>query len=232
MRVHGSVWPSLPRAGTMCAALVLCTLPFSSTSLVAQAAPEFGVALRGGSVGFGPEVTLRLTDRLAVRGGVGWLPFEYESTYDDTRYSVAPPGRYLTLSADLSLVGPLRLTGGLLRRSGPVTFDADLEGESEVGDGSYDATGRLEGEVRSAETAPYLGLGFGHAAGSGFGIFLDLAVAFTGDPDLTLEASGPITESPGFDEDLERERSRAQDELDTYYRYWPVVNLGVRLPVG
>lgn len=234
MRRNGFSGRSVPDRGNEFLLVALCALALGAApaTLAAQNGPDFGVAVRGGTTGVGPEVSLRLTDRIALRSALGWLPYEYESSYDDTRYTVTPPGRYLSVTADLSIVGPLRLTGGLLHRSGPITFDADLEGGSQVGDGTYSSTGRLEGEVRSAETAPYLGLGLGRAAGPGFGLYVDLAVAFIGDPDLVLEASGPITENPGFESDLERERMRAEDDLDTYYRYWPIVSLGVRLPVG
>jgi hypothetical protein len=63
------------------------------------------------------------------------------------------------------------------------------------------------------------------------GVYLDVAVAFTGDPDLTLEASGPITQQPSFQAELEREQARAQEDLDSYYRYWPLLSFGVRFGV-
>jgi hypothetical protein len=198
----------------------------------AQVPGGLAVSVKAGTAGVGGEVAVPMSPRLALRGGLGWLPIEYHGTYAEQRYRIEPPGTYLTVGADLTLLGPLRLMGGFLRRSEPVRFDADLEGESRVGDQTYTAEGRLQGEVRSATTAPYLGLGLGRTVGSGLGVYLDLAVAFTGDPELDLDASGPITEAPGFQADLERERTRAQAELDAYYRYWPVISLGVRIGLG
>jgi hypothetical protein len=200
-------------------------------TLTAQAPGQVSVALKAGTVGVGGDVAFALTDRLTLRAGLGLLPIEYDGTFDDQDYRVEPPPRYLTLGADVHLVGPLRLIGGLVHRSDPVRFEADLEGSVEIGDRTYTSEGFLEGEVESATVAPYLGFGLGRSVGRGLGVYLDVAVAFTGDPDLTLEASGPITEQPGFQTELEREQARAQEDLDSYYRYWPVLSFGVRLGV-
>lgn len=234
MEAPRSLRTRVTEAGNLCRMLLPVVILASAAwpHPVHAQTPRLAVAARAGTAGLGGEVALGLTPRLSLRGGVGWLPFEYEATYDDQRYSVDPPGRYLTLQADLALVGPLRFTGGLLHRSGPVVFDADLQGQVEVGDQTYTSEGRLDGEVHSAATSPFLGLGIGHTVGSGMGIYLDVAVAFTGDPDLELVASGPITQEPGFQAELEREQARAEADLNDYYRYWPVVSLGVRWGLG
>lgn len=200
-------------------------------ALTAQAPGQVSVALKAGTVGVGGDVAFALTDRLTLRGGLGLLSIAYDGTFDDHDYRIEPPARYLTLGADLHLLGPLRLIGGLLHRSDPVRFESDLEGSVEIGDQTYTSEGSLNGEVESADLAPYLGLGLGRSVGRGLGIYLDVAVAFTGDPDLTLEASGPITQQPGFQAELERERARAEEDLDSYYRHWPVLSFGVRLGV-
>lgn len=235
-RTHRTSFPvqgtsSVSFAALAAFALATLTVLAAPQSARAQDDGRLSVALQAGTVGLGVEAALAIAPRLTARAGLGWLPFEYDGTFDDQRYSVSPPGRYLTLGADLQLVGPLRATGGLLHRSEPVRFDADLRGTFEVGNQTYTSEGRLEGEVESSGTAPFLGLGFGSTSGSGFGVYFDLAVAFTSEPDLVLEATGPITEEPGFQAELEREQAAAQADLDTYYRYWPVVRLGVRLPI-
>jgi hypothetical protein len=231
LRPTRRVWISLPTPGLVgrCSLVVLLTAAMTPGPANAQGPRTVAVGLKVGSVGLGGDVSLGLTDRLSVRGGVGWMPFEYDGTYDGQRYRVIPPERYLTLAGDLQLVGPLRLTGGLMHRSGPVRFEADLRGDVEIGDDTYTSEGRLEGEVHSAGTAPFLALGLGRPAGSGLGFYVDLGVAFTGDPELSLEATGPITQEPGFQASLEHERSRAEADLDDYYRYWPVVSVGLRL---
>lgn len=200
-------------------------------ALTAQGPGQVSVALKAGTVGVGGDVAYALTDQLTLRAGLGLLPVGYDGTFDDQEYRIEPPGRYLTLGADLHLLGPLRLIGGLLHRSEPVHFEADLEGSVEIGDQTFTSEGSLEGEIESASVAPYVGFGLGRSVGRGLGVYLDVAVAFTGDPDLTLEASGPITQEPGFQTELEREQALAQEDLDSYYRYWPVLSIGVRLGV-
>ncbi|NIR80887.1 MAG: hypothetical protein GWO00_21790, partial [Gemmatimonadetes bacterium] len=48
----------------------------------------------------------------------------------------------------------------------------------------------LTGRIHSGERAPYLLVGFGKHTAPGFGLFLDVGAAFTGDPEVTLDAEG------------------------------------------
>ena len=196
------------------------------------AAQGLSVGAKIGTVGVGGEAALGLTPNLTIRGGIGFMPFDFESDIEDIDYSVEPPGMFMTAGVDLKLVGPLRLMGGFLYRSEGIAFAADVSGSTEVGDETFTSNGTLEGLVDSSTLSPYLGIGIGHAPGSGVGVFLDMAVAFTGDPTLELSATGPISQEPGFAAELERERSRAEEDLGQYYRYWPILSFGIRFGIG
>jgi hypothetical protein len=196
------------------------------------AAQGLSVGAKIGTVGVGGEVALGLTSHLTIRGGIGFMPFEIDSDIDGIPYTVEPPGTFLTAGVDLKLLGPLRLMGGFLYRSDGISVLADVTGSTEVGDETFTSSGTLAGLVDSSTLSPFVGIGIGHATGSGVGIFLDMAVAFTGDPTLELSATGPISQEPGFAAELERERSRAEEDLGEYYRYWPILSFGIRFGIG
>jgi hypothetical protein len=59
---------------------------------------------------------------------------------------------------------------------------------------------------------------------------MDFGVAFVGDPDVTLSASGPISFVPGIEEDLEKEARAIEEDAAPYLKYWPILSFGVRLP--
>jgi hypothetical protein len=71
-----------------------------------------------------------------------------------------------------------------------------------------------------------LGLGFGRYGDGRVGVTLDLGVAFMGENDLLLSASGPIASDATFRQELEKERVSVEADLRRYTRLFPVLNLG------
>lgn len=207
--------------------LIVATL----LGLTASGAAAQGVAIapKIGSTGFGGDLILSLAPKLALKGGVGVSLVEFDLDLDSQQYLVEPPPIFVTAAIDIRLTGPVRIMAGLLHRTDDVRFGGDLNGAVEIGDESFNAPGRLEGALLSTATAPFLGLGLGSLGRGGMGLYLDLAVAFTGDPDVELTGSGAITAEPNFDVELEKERLSILGEIDEYYRYWPILNLGFRI---
>ncbi len=207
--------------------LILATLLGLAPS--ALAAQGVAIAPKVGSTGVGGDLILSLAPKLALKGGVGFSLVEFDLDLDNQRYRVEPPPVFVTAAIDIRVTGPLRIMAGLLHRTDDVRFGGDLTGAVEIGDESFNAPGRLEGALLSTATAPFLGLGLGSLGRGGMGLYLDLAVAFTGDPDVELTGSGAITAEPNFDVELEKERLSILGEIDEYYRYWPILNLGFRI---
>jgi hypothetical protein len=213
------------------AVLATSTLPAGATG------QGFAVGPKLGSTGLGADVIVSLAPKLALKGGVGFSLGHFDLDLgcgrdpDCTTYRVEPPPMFLTGAIDIRLAGPVRIMAGLLYRSDDTHFGGDLDGPSLIGDETFSGPGRLDGALVSAETAPFLGIGFGSLGGTGFKVYLDVALAFAGDPDVELMGSGAITSEAGFAAALERERLRILDDIDNYYQYWPVVNLGFRFGI-
>lgn len=205
---------------------------------IPQSLPAQGVGFgaRAGTLGFGAEAALGLSDHIVVRGGLGSFFFEFDGEYDGVDYTVSPPSMTGTLGVDLyPTSGSFRLMAGIMFRDGDFELESgDLSqaGSIEIGDTQYDEAGTLTGAFATKSTAPFVGLGFGHHSRGGFGVFLDLGVAFVGEADVTMQAHGAIASVPGFQQDLDKEVQNLEDEAAPYLKYWPILSFGVKIPIN
>ncbi len=94
--------------------------------------------------------------------------------------------------------------------------------------------GSLHGRIDFPTFAPYLGIGWGRAAGGHWGFKADLGAAYQGHGRVTLTpeipAGSPILQIPGAREILDlavaREEAEAERSIAKYDVY-PVVSLGI-----
>jgi hypothetical protein len=198
---------------------------------------SIGLGARAGTLGFGAEAALSLSDNLAVRGGIGSFFYEYEDEYDDVDYTISPPSVTGTLGLDFYPTGgSFRLMAGLMFRNGDFearSGELAQAGSIEIGNDTYNGvSGTLTGIVATNSTAPFVGLGFGNHNQGGFGFFMDFGVAFVGDAEVDITPSGNIATAPNINENLAIEEQNIQDEAASYLKYWPILSLGVKIPLG
>jgi len=200
----------------------------------ARASAQISVMPKVGSTGVGADAAIELTDRLAIRGGIGWFPIEFDDLeIESNSFEGRPPDFMATAGLDLTVSGPLRLSGGLLFRSGdfelfravgpssPVTIDGTL----------YSQSGTVTVGWETSSTAPFVAVGLGGTTGSGLGLFMDLGVAFTGDPDIVGDLTGELdalVPNAAFDAEL----AAIDADIPSYAEYWPFLQLGIRIGVG
>jgi hypothetical protein len=214
-----------------CLTIALLALP------QALASQGIAVGARVGTLGLGGEAALGLSDNLVVRGGVGSFFMDYTGDMDGVEYTFTPPSITATVGVDLyPSGGSFRLMAGLMFRDGEFDVEtgplSDYEGSIEIGDEEYDEDGQLFGTLASKSTAPFVGLGFGHHTQGGFGVFMDFGVAFVGEADVTLKATGDIAAVPGFQAELDKEVQSIEDDYASYLKYWPILSFGLKIPVG
>lgn len=205
----------------------------------AASAQGVGVAGRVGTLGLGGEVAVGVGSMLQVRGGAGWFPVDFEDEYSDLEYSIEPTSPLTNVGVDLFPFGSgFRIGGGLLFISDDTRLQGIYTGEVDVGGGTYDGSlvGTLRAGVDHGGTAPYAVIGFGRGTGSGFGFFLDLGAAFLNDAKVDLTADGPLAQDQGqagqtFRANLEIERQEAEDDLNEYHRFLPIVSVGFRIGI-
>ena len=202
------------------------------------AAQAQGIAIggRAGTLGFGGEAALGLNDNFVLRGGVGSFFLDFKGDLDDVEYTVTPPSMTATVGIDLYPTGgSFRIMGGFMYRDGDFSADSEdiaAAGGVEIGDVEYTEAGTLHGTLATKSTAPFVGIGFGNHTRGGFGFFLDLGVAFVGEPDVVLEARGPLASASDLQTQLAIEEQNIEDDAGEYLKYWPIVNLGIKIPIG
>lgn len=218
-------------ASLACAA-ILGALWLLSPSPVAG---QLGVAARAGTLGIGGEAALDLSDRLALRGGIGFMPFEVSTTFDGIEAELALPESWYNVGVDLYLNRAMRIGGGFLFRSDDPRLTATPAEPVDIGGRTFtpEEIGVLTGVLRTEGRASYLLVGFGRHTSSGIGLSLDVGAAFTGDPDVTLDAEGgTFSDQAELDARLDQEAQNFEDDMKGYLRFWPIVSLGIRLGVG
>ena len=197
-------------------------------------AAQFGVAVRGSTLGIGLEASYRVTRNFGVRAGGNYFEFSKDATIENIDYTATPHFESGTLILDLyPMGGSFHLSGGMLLNRNEGRLDARLNQNIDIGGRTYtpDEVGSLVGSVEFKKTAPYLGFGF---AGRGrISILFDLGVGFTGTPRVDLIGQTPLTgaEKAEFDARVAQELAevRADIEDKSYLKLHPVLSLGIRV---
>lgn len=205
-------------------------------------AQGFAIAGRAGTLGAGGEAALGLGPNLAIRGGIGLIPLEIDATdlidANGVEAKLKLPKSWYNVGLDLYLGGGFRVGGGMMFKPDDFVMDGTLTGSAsiEIGGVTYTATdvATLEGRLVSKSSAPYALIGFGRHTKSGIGLFLDLGVALMGDPDVELSATGnpTVINSTEFQSRLAAEEQNIKDDAGTYLKYWPILNLGLKVGIG
>ena len=221
-------------------AVTVASLMFVPGAVTAQG---FGIAGRAGTLGIGAEAALGLSGPLVVRGGIGLMPLEIDPSSfwepgTDVDATLKLPETWYNIGADLYLGGSFRIGGGMLFKPDDPTLTGTLTGSAsiEIGGTTYTATDVAEvtGTLNSKDSAPYVLIGFGKHTSSGIGLFLDLGVAFLGEPEVELSAIGnaAVIGSDAFQSRLRSEEQTLEDDVGQYLKYWPLINFGLRIGVG
>lgn len=198
-------------------------------------APQVGaeglaVTAKAGTLGLGLEFSGGFNSYLNARAGINYFDYDFSEEYENIEYDME-----LELRSAAGLLdwhpagGSFRLTSGMLFNENELAAEAKPDGTYEIGDTEYPAAlvGDLTGDIDFDAYAPYVGLGWAteHGSDGGFGLSVDLGVAYQGSPDVELAASGPISVDPGFQADLAAEQKALADDLEDY-KYYPVVAVG------
>jgi hypothetical protein len=191
-----------------------------------------GLGARVGTLGLGGELALGLSERIVVRGGVGFVPFEPGRTFSDVDVSLSLPTVY-NVGVDLYLNRAMRIGGGVLFQSQDVEVNGSFDTSQDIGGSTFEPAelGVLTGVLDSRDRAPYVLIGFGPHTAAGAGLFLDLGFVYLGDPAVRLGATGG-TLSDGVDplrSALDQEAAEFEDDMPGYMKFWPIISLGFRM---
>jgi hypothetical protein len=179
-------------------------------------------------MGVGVDAAISPAPGIGLRAGANVMPVEINGEFSDVDFTVNLQSPQLTAMIDLYPFGGFRLSGGLRYSSSNIELIGDVAQSVDLGGTSYNLDS-LVGTIVTPDISPYVGIGFGNPTKRGIGIFLDAGVAYQGEPDLELDAFGNATTLPGFNTDLEEERLDIEDSLKTYFKFYPVISLGISI---
>lgn len=209
-------------------ALLGCLAVAAAPTTILAQGPSFGVAPHVGTLGLGVDVGIAVLDGVTLRAGGGVFPSDIDLTISDIKFTVDLPSPQFVGFVDLFLAGQFRVSGGVMFSSADLEVTGVFTGTVDIGNTTYAGAdvGSLTGTIANNDIAPYLGIGWGNIAGGRIGFMLDLGVAFQGQPVVTFTADGPISQTPGFQADLNQEVAAAEDDLNLF-KYYPVVSIGL-----
>jgi len=194
------------------------------------AAQGIAFSAHAGTLGVGGDLSLGLGRQLALRAGANVQPWDPSREYSGVEFTLdLPSPTYAGLVDWHPGGGVFRFSGGAVRFGSNTEVRATPVSPVEIGDATYPASqvGTLTGQLETRELAPYAGLGFGKPPGrGGLGLALDVGIAWQGEPDVSLVASGPLASDPTFLADLAREERNIEDDAKAI-RFYPVLSLGL-----
>ncbi|MBI4419715.1 MAG: hypothetical protein HY560_02740 [Gemmatimonadetes bacterium] len=220
--------------------LLLATFPHLTAQVPgAPKPPSLGitVGVKATTLGLGPEVGLGIGPRLGFRAGFNFGSPKADFTFDNIKYSVKLKLSSITGLVDLYLLGPIRLSGGLLINNNKLELSADPTIAVDIGSTTYQASdvGTITGTIDYAKkTSGYLGLGIGGRGKIGF--IMVFGIAFTGNPRLaSFIATTPLTGAAktAFDNEVTNETNRVQTDLNgrKIFNKYPVVGFGLQIKI-
>ena len=204
-----------------------------SSLLVASAAlagdGTLAVGVTAGTLGVGPELSLRPTEHLGVRANFAWLSFSRDEDVNDIDYDGDLGLLSIGAMADwYPFDGGLRISGGARWNGNDIDLSARPANNVTIGGATYTPAeiGRLTGTVEANAIAPVLSVGYAGDLSPGFTLGAELGVMYQGAPEIkNLRARGGLLENdPGLLGDLNDEESRIESEVDSY-RFWPAVQV-------
>ncbi|WP_449258317.1 hypothetical protein [Chlorobium limicola] len=220
--------------------IVKRTVTFCSLLVCAAVgAPDKGYAadiaggLKVSSLGAGIEGILGITSDLNLR--ISANAFSYGATTYKSGNSIAYDLNLLSFPVLLDWF-PLgddsgfRVSSGVIINNNEYKANAEPADSYDIGGVDYTAAevGSLNGGVTFGSLAPYVGIGWGNpfTTESRLSFSFDLGIAFEGDPEVSMTASGPIASDPTFQANLQRETDDIKDEIEAF-KYYPVVSVGI-----
>jgi hypothetical protein len=200
-------------------------------------APSLGltVGLKASTLGFGPEIGYSFAPHIGIRGGFQLATINTNLTTSGIQYTASVKLNSFDALLDLYLLGPLRLSAGVIRNGNKFEISTTPTSSVKIGDSTYQASqlGQLSGTIDFNKGAGYLGLGIGGRGKIGF--IMDLGVMFQGTPQVAYTGNTTLTGAAqtAFNQQVTKEQATIQSDLNgrSIFKVWPVVGIGLQVKI-
>ena len=212
-------------------AIVVLLLAIAPNTVAGQG---FGLSAHAGLNGFGADAGIGLSSRVVLRAGLSVAPENYfltqlfPSDISGVEYDVLLPKTTLRAGLDLHILGPLRLMGGVMYRSEDLTTRATVTQSINLGGETFTQSGSVEARLDQNSLMPYAGIGFGNLS-SGFGLYLDIGVAYSSEAVIVMRALGDLAGAPGVNAALQKEADQfLQEAPEILTKLYPILQIGLK----
>ena len=198
----------------------------TTTALAGQ---QIGAAGHLSTLGVGGNVAVALSPQLGLRLGLSVQPWEPTREVEDVSVTATFSSPVYSGLVDLyPFGGTFHLTGGIVQFGDNITVVGTPVRAIDVNGVTYQPSqvGNVTAVVVTRKRAPYVGIGWGNAAGGAFGVTFDVGVALQGEPGLQVTTDGPFANDPIFQANLDAEVAEIEGDI-AQFKYYPVIALGV-----
>lgn len=216
-------------------------LSLAASAAGAQASVHGGV--RVSSLGYGPELTVGLNKKIAVRAAYQTVELTRDYTDDKATYELTPSFKGVQGFVDVHpFGGKFRLSAGLVSHTAELNLTgvAKATGTFSFNGVDYTTTqvGNVIGKVALPKQSPYAGFGWSPSlvGKSRVGVAFDAGVLKQSTPETTLRVTGPLATDATvvgttFRANVEAERVKLANDVgdQALLKWFPVVSLTLRV---
>jgi hypothetical protein len=204
---------------------------------------DVSMGAKAGTLGYGMDMSIPVSDKIRLRGGFNQFSFNYDDSItssstvqganvsNSATYSTTFNFNTIELLADYHpFRSGLRLTGGLMLNNNEFKGTA-VAGDQTIEIGNYQSSQgadlQADVSVTFPSTAPYLGFGYDSSSygKKGLSFTYDIGVLFQGEPTAKVELSGADAALVPTAE-IDAEVANINETLADFKLY-PVANVGL-----
>jgi hypothetical protein len=209
-------------------------------------AVDFGVGVKAGTVGYGADISVVLTETINARLSLTKINIddlnEDITIGDSSNEGTVDTTMKLDFGANALLFdwyvfdGAFHLTAGMMKNNGKVSFSGVLLDSMTINGQDFDASdidGAITGDVSLGDSyQPYLGIGWGRKAShdSGLSFSAEIGVALL-DPKANLSATVNSTGTNSLSQsELDSRINDAESDINSelsIFEAWPVLSIGL-----
>lgn len=220
----------------------VCLLLVVAATVACGAEGDMGLGAKIGTLGIGVDYTIGVNEKMNVRLTGNFFSYTYDDFEfdedDEVEAEVDEVVDTIEVTLDLMSLGALvdwhpwangfRLSAGAYYNGNEVSLAVTTDETIEIDGTDYEVS-RLDGQIDFNAFAPYVGIGWGHAAEAGqhWSFVFDLGVMLQGSPDISLTATASDTTLQNeLNTAIDNELDELRDDTDPF-KYFPVLALGM-----
>lgn len=196
----------------------------------AESGSRVTAAVTVGTLGIGPELGLRFSDRFGARASASFFSLSQDFDSDDVEYDGKVKLRSYGLMADFYPGGgSFRISAGARINNSRARVTATPTTDTEIDGVVYTPAqiGTLTGRAETKNFAPALTVGWSGRNRRGFVFGGEAGALFQGAVRIRrFGATGTLASNPAFLADLEGERRELQDDVSKF-KVYPIVQLSL-----